>query len=142
MSSKNYTNLALHDPTNEITNRHNQNMKCMRLKTYSNSQRAQGGKGLLSHVNSVDESHKSMAKILPRREEGGRTWREKRGRAPGCVFLCVQHENARSTASREEGASFLPAAQRTHSLSPFASPPSLSLKTKLPLSARIKLESP
>jgi len=31
---------------------------------------------------------------------------------------------------------------RTHSLSPFASPPSLSLKTKLPLSARIKLESP
>ena len=32
--------------------------------------------------------------------------------------------------------------QRTHSLSPFASPPSLSLKTKLPLSARIKLESP
>jgi len=44
--------------------------------------------------------------------------------------------------SREEGASFLPAAQHTHSLSPFASPPSLSLKTKLPLSARIKLESP
>ena len=65
-------------------------MRRMRLKTYSNSQRAQGGKGLLSHVNSVDESHKSMAKILPRREEGGRTWRKKRGGAPGCVFLCVQ----------------------------------------------------
>ena len=32
--------------------------------------------------------------------------------------------------------------QRTHSHSPFASPTSLSLKTKLPLSARIKLESP
>ena len=32
--------------------------------------------------------------------------------------------------------------RRTHSLSPFASPPSLSLKTKLPLSARIKLEGP
>jgi hypothetical protein len=45
----------------------------MRLKTYSNSQRTQGGKGLLSHENSVQGLHKSMAKILPRREEGGRT---------------------------------------------------------------------
>ena len=58
-----------------------------------------------------------------------------------CLSLCSAR-NARSTASREEGASFYLRAQRTHSLSPFASPPSLSLKTKLPLSARIKLESP
>ena len=46
--------------------------------------------GLLSHVNSVDESHKSMAKILPRREKGGRTWREKRRGerlAAGSLFL-------------------------------------------------------
>ena len=95
MSSKNYTNLALHDPTNEITNRHNQNMKHMRLKTYSNSQRAQGGMGLLSHENSVQDLHKSMAKILPRREKGGRTWREKRrgGRLAAGTFLlfCPAH---------------------------------------------------
>ena len=97
MSSKNYTNLALHDPTNEITNRHNQNMKHMRLKTYSNSQRAQGGMGLLSHENSVQDLHKTMAKILPRREKGGRTWRERRGEGRMAasslfLFLCsVQH---------------------------------------------------
>jgi len=39
--------------------------------------RAQGGKGLLSHENSVQGLHKSMAKILPRREEGGRTERRR-----------------------------------------------------------------
>ena len=114
MSSKNSTNLALHDPTNEITNRHNQNMKRMRLKTYSNSQRAQGGKSLLSHENSVQDLHKSMAKILPRREKGGRTWREKRrgGRlAAGSLFLfvrSVQHYH------QERGALLLFQSQAPH----------------------------
>ena len=116
-------------------------MRRMRLKTYSNSQRAQGGKGLLSHVNLVHESHKSMAKILPRREEGGRTWREKRGRAPGCVFLCVQRQMP-GPPVQGGGRLLFASPQRTHSLSPFASPPSLSPKTKIPLSARIKLEGP
>ena len=141
MSSKNSTNLALHDPTNEITNRHNQNMKRMRLKTYSNSQRAQGGKSLLSHENSVQDLHKTMAKILPRREKGGRTWREKRRGArlaAGSLFffLCSVQRHRPGRGGRP----FCPGA--THSLSPFASPPSLSPKTKIPLSARIKLEGP
>ena len=136
MSSKNSTNLALHDPTNEITNRHNQNKKRMRLKTYSNSQRAQGGKSLLSHKNSVQDLHKSMAKILPRREKGGRTWRRKK-RTPGSFCFPCSVQRARP---RRGGRPFCPGA--TYSLSPFASPPSLSSKTKIPLSARIKLEGP
>jgi hypothetical protein len=107
MSSKNYTNLALHDPTNEITNRHNQNMKHMRLKTYSNSQRAQGGMGLLSHENSVQDLHKSMAKILPRREKGGRTWREKRRAAGSFLLFCPAHP------SREGSAPFVPESSAT-----------------------------
>ena len=45
-----------------------------------------------------------------------------------------------STPTRRGGRPFCPGA--THSLSPFASPPSLSPKTKIPLSARIKLEGP
>jgi len=80
-----------------------------------------------------------MAKILPRREEGGRTWREKRRRRRLALFLflfSVQH------AHQERRAPLFASHRRTHSLSPFASPPSLSLKTKLPLSARIKLEGP
>jgi len=81
-----------------------------------------------------------MAKILPRREEGGRTWREKRRGRRLALSSVLSHAKMPGLASREEGTSFLPTAQR--SLSPFASPPSLSLKTKLPLSARIKLESP
>ena len=66
-------------------------------------------------------------------EEGG-------GRLALFFFLWFPAPKMPEPISREEGASFLPTAQR--SLSPFASPPSLSLKTKLPLSARIKLESP
>jgi hypothetical protein len=53
-----------------------------------------------------------------------------------CFFFSVQHPH------QERRAPLFASHRRTHSLSPFASPPSLSLKTKLPLSARIKLESP
>ena len=116
MSSKNYTNLALHDPTNEINNHHDQNMKRMRLKTYSNSQRAQGGKGLLSHENSVQDLHKSMAKILPRREKGGRTWREKRrGDEGGWLFFFCSFQR---TVPGEGSAPFVLDPDATHSLLP------------------------
>ena len=139
MSSKNYTNLALHDPTNEITIRHNQNMKHMRLKTYSNSQRAQGGMGLLSHENSVQDLHKSMAKILPRREKGGRTWREKRrgGRlAAGSLFLFLR--SVQRASQGEGGTPFCQPASATYSRClPFPFPASLHLKTKLPLRLEI-----
>ena len=140
-SSKNYTNLTLHDQTNKITNRHNQSMKRMRLKTYSNSQRAQGGKGLLSPANSVHESHKSILLILEKKkeEEQENSERDRKERREG-AWLSLLSCPAR--ANQERRAPLLPVARRTHSLSPFASPPSLSLKTKLPLSARIKLEGP
>jgi len=71
----------------------------MRLKTYSNSQRAQGGKGLLSHENSVQDLHKFMAKILPRREKGGRTWREKRRAAGSFLLFCPAHSIQRGERS-------------------------------------------
>ena len=64
---------------------------------------------------------------------------EEEEEAPGSFsisFFSVQH------AHQERRAPLFASHLRTHSLSPFASPPSLSLKTKLPLSARIKLESP
>jgi len=84
----------------------------MRLKTYSNPQRAQGGKGLLSHENSVQGLLKSMAKMLPRREKGGRTWREKR-RAAGSFLLLYPvlfHQGEEALLLFQSQAPHLPAA--------------------------------
>jgi hypothetical protein len=94
---------------------------------------------------------KSPYKILKNRylksqgREGRKDMRGRRGRrAPGSVllFLLCPAPNARANVSREGTPPFHLRAQRTHSLFPFASPPSLPQKTKLPLSARNKLEGP
>jgi len=63
---------------------------------------------------------------------------EEKEEAPGSLSVSSFYP----ATHQERRAPLFASHQRTHSLSPFASPPSLSLKTKLPLSARIKLEGP
>ena len=79
-------------------------MRRMRLKTYSNSQRAQGGKSLLSHTNSVHESHKSILLILEKKkkeeqENSERDGKERREDAwlPSFV-LCSERTHGRGEA--------------------------------------------
>ena len=65
------------------------------IDTRSKAPRAQGGKGLLSHKISVQESQKSMAKTsIPREEKGG-------GRKRG-----------REAHRKEEGSTWTPAKKR------------------------------
>ena len=88
-------------------------MKRKRLKTYSNSQRAQGGKGLISHANSVHESHKSILLILEKKkeEEQENSERDREERREGAWLkssvFCSERQMS-GHHSREEGASFLP----------------------------------
>ena len=102
--------------------------------------RAQGGKGLLSHEISLQTLHKSMPLILEKIGEE-EEHREKRG--AGGAWLGF-HVFCPAPSARKRAPPFCASQQgpRTHSFSPFASPPSLSLKTTLPLSASNKLEGP
>ena len=71
----------LHDQTNEIKNRHKQRHETYEIQQEFKARRAQGGKGLLSQSISVQESQKSINKVLvlEKKEKN----RRKGERAPG-----------------------------------------------------------
>ena len=76
------------------------------IEMKSKPRRALGGKGLLSHENSVQGLHKSMAKILtPREEKGG--GREAPGRRR-LISSCARGKEKREREERVGGGVFNP----------------------------------
>ena len=104
--------------------------------------RAQGGKGLLSHKISLQKTQQFIPKTLEKEREEHE--REKGGEgalAVAPIFCCVASQRTRERG--EVHALLLPGGRTNHSLlPPLSFPPSLPLKTRIPLSAKIKLEGP